>query len=416
MKKYLIALLLTVSTFMLTSCGSVEPIQEEKAIAVSVQLAKGGDIENTNTFSGTTKIKDETAVTVEIGGTIEYMNVQLGERVTKGQTLLKIKGTDVENSIKSAQAAVNSAQAAYNDSNVTVANSENQLESGLANAKVAYDKALSGYEETKRQYDNTEKLYQAGAVSEDVYKQAQASLDQSKKNIDQAKASLDAAQKAYDTGVGNRESAKAAIESAKVGLETALSNRDKLTLNSPVDGIITVKNFDINEVATQGQPAFVISSPDILQIDLNITQYDIGKFAEGQTVNVILDGQTVDGTINYVPTVADSSSSLYRVHVIVNNTNEQFKSGMSAEVKLSVEKESDVITVPKKAILEDEGLKYVYIVGDDDRAKKREVITGIETATTVEIKSGVDPNETVVIGGLSLISDNTKLFPVVKEG
>lgn len=416
MKKYLIALLLTVSTLMLTSCGSAEPIQEEKAIAVSVQLAKGGDIENTNTFSGTTKIKDETAVTVEIGGTIEYMNVQLGERVTKGQTLLKIKGTDVENSIKSAQAAVNSAQAAYNDSNVTVVNSENQLESGLANAKVAYDKALSGYEETKRQYDNTEKLYQAGAVSEDIYKQAQASLDQSNKNIDQAKASLDAAQKAYDTGVGNRESAKAAIESAKVGLETALSNRDKLTLNSPVDGIITVKNFDLNEVATQGQPAFVISSPDILQIDLNITQSDIGKFTEGQTVNVILDGQTVDGIINYIPTVADPSSSLYKVHVIVNNTNEQFKSGMSAEVKLSVEKESDVITVPKKAILEDEGLKYVYIVGDDDRANKREVITGIETATTVEIKSGVDPNETVVIGGLSLISDNTKLFPVVKEG
>lgn len=135
MKKYLIALLLTVSTFMLTGCGSTEPVQEEKAIAVSVQSAKGGDIENTNIFSGTTKIKDETAVTVEMGGTIEEMNVQLGEKVTKGQTLLKIKGTDIENSIKSAQAAVNSAQAAYNDSDVSMANTENQLESGLTNAK-----------------------------------------------------------------------------------------------------------------------------------------------------------------------------------------------------------------------------------------------------------------------------------------
>lgn len=415
MKKYLIALLLAVSTISLIGCGKAEPVQEEKAIAVSVQAAKGGDIENTNTFSGTTKIKNETAVTVEMGGTIEEMNVQLGDKVTKGQTLLRIKGTDIENNIKTAQAAVNSAQAAYNDSDVTVANSQNQLESGLANAKVAYDKALSGYEETKRQYDNTAQLYDAGAVSEDVYKQAQAGLEQSQKSVEQAQASLDAAQKSYDTGVGNREQAKAAIEQAQVGLETALSNRDKLTLKSPVDGVITAKNFDVNEMASQGQPAFVISSTGILQIDLNITQADIGKFTEGQTVNVIIDGQTVEGTVNNVPEVADSSSSLYKVEVLVDNSDGQFKAGMSAEVEVSIEKQNNVITVPKKSILEEDGVKYVYIVGDDNRAVKKEITTGIETASTVEIKSGVDADDTVVIGGLSLISEDTKLFPVVKE-
>ncbi len=415
MKKYLIALLLATSTFMFIGCGKAEPVQEEKSIAVSVQAAKGGDIENTNTFSGTTKIKDETSVTVEMGGVIEEMDVQLGDHVSRGQTLLRIKGTDIENSIKSAQAAVNSAQAAYNDSDVQIANSQNSLESALTNAKVSYDKAVSGYEETKRQFDNTEQLYQAGAVSEDAYKQAQSGLDQSQKSVEQAQAALDAAQKSYDTGVGNREQAKAAIESAQVSLETALSNRDKLTLKSPVDGVITAKNFEVNEMATQGQPAFVISSPEILQIDLNITQSDIGKFTEGQTVNVIIDGQTVEGTVNYVPTVADSSSSLYKVEVLVNNTDGQFKAGMSAQVEVSIEKESDVIKVPKKAILEEEGVKYVYIVGDDNRAVKKEIETGIETADTVEIKSGVNSDDTVVIGGLSLISDNTKLFPVVKE-
>ena len=88
---------------------------------------------------------------------------------------------------------------------------------------------------------------------------------------------------------------------------------------------------------------------------------------------------------------------------------------MSAEVEVSIEKQDNVITVPKKAILEEDGIKYVYIVGEDNRAIKNEVTTGIETANTVEIKSGVNADDTVVIGGLSLISDNTKLFPVVKE-
>lgn len=415
MKKYLIALLLTVSTISLIGCGKAEPVQEEKAIAVSVQAAKGGEIENTNTFSGTTKIKDETAVTVEMAGTIEEMDVELGDSVSKGQTLLRVKGTDVENGIKTAQAALESAQAAYNDSDVSVANSENQLETGLTNAKTSYDKAVSGYEETKRQFDNTEQLYQAGAISEDAYKQAQAGLDQSQKSVEQAKAALDSAQKAYDIGVGNRESAKAGINSAQVALDNAMSNRDKLTLKSPVDGVITKKNFNVNEMVSQGQPAFVISSTNLLQIDLNITQSDIGKFSQGQTVDVVLDGQTVEGTVTNVPEVADSSSSLYKVEVVIDNSDGQFKAGMSAEVNVSIEKEDDVVTVPKKAIVEEDDTKYVYIVGDDNRAVKQEVETGIETESTVEIKSGVDADDTIVIGGLSLISDNTKLFPVVKE-
>ena len=415
MKRYLIALLLIANTLTLISCGKTDTVQEEKSIAVSVQQAKSGDIENTNTFLGTTKIKDETSVTVEIGGIIEEMNVELGEKVIKGQTLLRINGTDIENTIKSAEAAVNSAQAAYNDSDITIANSETQLESTLENAKITYDKAVSGYEETKRQYDNTVQLYEIGAISEDAYKQAQAGLEQSQKSVEQAQASLDAAQKAYDTGVGNRESAKAAIESAQVSLETALSNRDKLTLKSPVDGIITAKNFNVNEMASQGQPAFVISSTSTLQIDLNITQADIGMFTEGQTVDVVIDEQTVEGIVNYVPTVADSSSSLYIVEILVNNSNGEFKAGMSAEVEVSIEKQNNVITVPSKAILEEDGAKYIYIVGDDNRAVKQEVITGIETYDTIEIKSGVNADDTVVIGGLSLISDNSKLFPVVKE-
>lgn len=401
MKKYLIAFLLAVSTISLIGCGQAEPVQEEKSIAVSVQAAKGGEIENTNTFSGTTKVKDETAVTVEMGGIIEEMNVQLGDYVTQGQTLLRVKGTDIENTIKSAQAALKSAQAAYNDSDISIENARNQLETALNNAKLSYD-------ETKRQFENTEQLYQAGAVSEDTYKQAQSGLQKVKEG-------LDSAQKAYDTGVSDREQAKAGIEQAQVSLDTAMSNRDKLTLTSPVDGVITAKNFDVNEMASQGQPAFIISNTNVLQIDLNITQSDLSKFTEGQTVDVVIEGQIVQGTVNNVPTVADSSSSLYKVEVLINNTEGHFKSGMSAEVEVSIEKQDNVITVPKKAILEEDGIKYVYTVGEDNRAIKNEVTTGIETANTVEIKSGVNADDTVVIGGLSLISDNTKLFPVVKE-
>ncbi len=413
MKKFLI-IALTFTSLFLVGCGS-KPVEEEKAIAVTVQAAKNEGIENTNVFSGTTKVKDEISVTTEMSGVIEEMYVNLGDEVKKGQPLLKLKGTDTENSIKSAEAALNSAKAAYNDSDITVANSQNQLESSLNNAKISYDKAQASYEETQRQFNNQEQLYQAGAISEDAYKQSKSGLDQAQKAVEQAQAALDAAQKSYDTGVGNREQAKAAIEQSQVAYDNAVSARDKLTLVSPVDGVITTKTFDVNEMASQSQPAFVISSMNTLQIDISVTQADISKFTADQTVNVTIGDETVEGTVRYVPTVTDSKNSLYIVEVLVDNSNGDFNAGMAAEVEVSTEKQDDTITVPKKAVFDEDGQSYVYIVGDDNRAVKTEITKGIETDSQVEIISGVDEDETIVVGGLSLIGDNTKLFPVEKK-
>lgn len=413
MKKFLI-IALTFTSLFLVGCGS-KPVEEEKAIAVTVQAAKNEGIENTNVFSGTTKVKDEISVTTEMSGVIEEMYVNLGDEVKKGQPLLKLKGTDTENSIKSAEAALNSAKAAYNDSDITVANSQNQLESSLNNAKISYDKAQASYEETQRQFNNQEQLYQAGAISEDAYKQSKSGLDQAQKAVEQAQAALDAAQKSYDTGVGNREQAKAAIEQSQVAYDNAVSARDKLTLVSPVDGVITTKTFDVNEMASQSQPAFVISSMNTLQIDISVTQADISKFTADQTVNVTIGDETVEGTVRYVPTVIDSKNSLYIVEVLVDNSNGDFNAGMAAEVEVSTEKQDDTITVPKKAVFDEDGQSYVYIVGDDNRAVKTEITKGIETDSQVEIISGVDENDTIVVGGLSLIGDNTKLFPVEKK-
>jgi len=88
---------------------------------------------------------------------------------------------------------------------------------------------------------------------------------------------------------------------------------------------------------------------------------------------------------------------------------------MSAEVEVSIEKKDKAITVPKKAVFEEDGKKYVYIAGSDNIAVKTEITTGILTSTTVEIKSGISKDDIVVIGGLNLISDGTSIFPVAKE-
>lgn len=397
MKKYL-ALFLVISSLGLAGCGQA-PKEEEKPIAVSVQMAKGGEIKNTNTFTGTTKVKEETSVTAEMGGTIQEIYVTLGQEVKKGDQLLTIKGDDAQNGVKQAQAALDIAKASYT-------NSKNSLSESLKTAQRNYD-------EVKRSHEAKVQLYQAEAISEDEFKKSQASFDQ-------AKQSLDMAQKSYDETNGKsvaelEDLAEKQLNQAQVSYDIAVSNLRKLTLIAPVDGIITAKNFNANELITQQQPAFIISGPNTLKIDLKVTQTDLHKFTAGQEVDVTIDNKAVKGIVTYVPEVVNAATSLYNVEIVVDNSQGDFKAGMSADVEISIEKQDQAITIPKKAIFEEDGKKHVYIATSDNKSVKTEITTGIETATTMEIKSGISKDDTVVIGGLSLISDGTSIFPVTKE-
>lgn len=406
MKRYL-AILLVFNVLFLTGCGAQKDTKEaEKPIAVSVQKVQGGEIQNMNTFTGTTKVATETSVTAEMGGTVEKIYVSLGQVVKKGDTLLTLKGDDINNSVKQAQAALDLAKANYtNLTDGTVQNQTNQLENSLKLAQMQYDEA-------QRNYDIYKQLYESGAASEDQYKKIELSLNQAQQQLDLAKNS-------YNTSTEKsipeaKELAQKQLEQAQTSYDVAASNLDKLTLIAPVDGIITAKNFDEKEIASQATPAFVISNPNSLEIDLNITESDISKFKNGEDVNIKINGQDYSGKVEYVPTVTDSKTSLYVVKVLLDNNDGSLKGGMSADVELSIEKQEDALSVPKKAVFEEDGEKYLYTV-QDNKAVKTAVETGIETDKRTEVKSGITNDDIVVIGGINLISDGSSIFPVEKE-
>ena len=151
MKRGLILFLLC-SSLLLTGCGKAETVAEEKAIAVTVQMAKGGEIENTNTFTGTTKVSEETSVTAEMAGKIQSINVDLGDHVSEGQVLLSIDGKDVDNNIKTAQAALELAQANYaNTTGGSIESQQNTLDNAVKVAQMSYDEAKRNYDIYKSQ-------------------------------------------------------------------------------------------------------------------------------------------------------------------------------------------------------------------------------------------------------------------------
>ena len=87
---------------------------------------------------------------------------------------------------------------------------------------------------------------------------------------------------------------------------------------------------------------------------------------------------------------------------------------MAVEIELTTEKSESTLIIPKKALLEEEDATYVYLCVDN-KAVKTPVETGLETSSTIEITSGINEGQVLVVGGISLITDGENLYPVEKE-
>lgn len=411
MKRLAPMLLLCIA--LLSGCGNAENTAPTESattetvapIAVSVQTVGTGDIQNSTKYNGRTEVKSQTTVSGEMGGKISKIHVVEGQYVNKGDVLLTLDGSDLQKQLDTAKAAVNTAQTSYNNAFGGSINSQlNQLETAISNAQLQYDEA-------KRNYDLYLQLFESGTITEDAFKKVELAL----KQTEQALAS---ATQTYDTTKNevipdNQALAKSSLEQAQASYNATASNLNKLTVVAPNSGTITASNFHEGEMLGAGSPAFIISNLSSLDVSISVTEGDLSKFKIGNTVNIEIAGEIVSGKVTEIPEVTDSNAAMYTIKMTIDNSQGKFKSGMTAVVELTTAQTNDAIVIPKKAIFEEDGTQYVYLC-KDNTAVKSAIETGLTNSYTVEILSGINAGDTVVTGGLSLISDGTYLYPVEK--
>lgn len=411
--KRLGVLLLTGSVLMLSGCSPAEATHTEtqqsintQPIAVTVQKVKIGDMANTNKFSGRTKVGNETAVTAEMAGAVEKVYVSVGQKIQKGDTLLTIKGTDIQKNIDQAQVALEIAQTSYENAiGPNVASQKNQLENAVTQAQMNYDEA-------KRNYDTYKELYESEVIAQDQFAKFELSLKQSEHALNVAKQSYETT--INETMPASQALAKKQLDQAQLAYDNAVNNKEKLVIKAPTSGTITTMNFDEGEMISQGGPAFIISNTNVLEVQVQVTENDLKQFKVGESVEIKLAGEQVTGKIKLVSTVTDPKTDLYTITLTVDNQEGKFFAGMSAEIELTIDKRENAIIIPKKAVFKEDGKPYVYVC-KDNKAVKVAIERGLESIDTVAIKSGVNEGDTLIVGGISLIADGVDIYPVLKE-
>jgi HlyD family secretion protein len=149
------------------------------------------------------------------------------------------------------------------------------------------------------------------------------------------------------------------LKIAKTELEKAESNLNSTAIRSPIDGVSVSKNIGVGEFVSpsQSHPLFVIAN-DLtkMMVEAHVSEADIGRLREGQEASFEVDaypGQQFEGKIQQIRNVPTTNNNVvtYDVVILVDNNDElRLKPGMTAEVRILVSNQKDVLRIPTAAL------------------------------------------------------------------
>ena len=193
-------------------------------------------------------------------------------------------------------------------------------------------------------------------------------------------------------------------------MENAQRQLSYTQVRAEVGGVISTCNVTEGATVNAGSPALSIINIDSVKIAFNVTGDLVNNIHIGDAVNTFVDAvssEPFNGVISTVAPAANGTTGLYPVEINIDNPDHLLKPGMFALSQLILSENTNAISVPINAVIEKDDEKYVFTVDSNNVAHKVVVETGIENDTNIELTSGVNINDTVVIKGQDYLSDGS---------
>lgn len=196
--------------------------------------------------------------------------------------------------------------------------------------------------------------------------------------------------------------AKAAVAQARASLAAASAQFSNTVLTAPIDGLVTKVNIKVGEFTPVG-PAVTMVGSSPYRIEMFVSEIDIPKVILTQTGSVELDafrGTDFALTVGQIDTTSTDVDgvSKYRVKLDFRYPHDELKIGMTGDAEVVTGMKKDVVTVPLRAVIENDKGEKIVRVKDGDEVKEVVVETGMEgEGGEVEIVSGVKEGDIVIV-------------------
>lgn len=244
-------------------------------------------------------------------------------------------------------------------------------------------------------------------------REKQLALQKANIRLQNATMELDRRQKSYNQKIISQseyDKAKFEMEVAESEKKSAEVEMDRITIRAPFSGIITERFIEKGQTIQVQTQLFTLVDRDPLKAKIYLPEKEIFGIQENQIVNLALNAQKdvkFQGRVRQVNPSVDPKTGTVKVTVEVTQAPEAVRPGSFIDVKLVTQRHEDSILIPKKALVEEAGEKYVFVISKG-AATRKNVEIGFMDDQNAEILNGVNTGDSVVIAGQGSLRDGIK--------
>ena len=355
----------------------------------AVAPAKRQTISNSLSIAGQFIPYQNVELHAKVAGYIRNIYVDIGDRVHTGEVLAVLEIPELVAQVDEAKAEVHHAEE-------EIQRAQSEVLRAVADNVALHSNAV--------RLVNTDKV-QPGLIAQQELDDANAKDRASQARVDAAKSALAAAKQ------------QLAVAQADQQHYAALSNYSRIV--APYDGVVTWRFSDTGSLVqagtsnTSGLPVVTVAQSNVLRLRIPVPESIAAKVRIGDSadVHVQATGEHFTGKVTRFTDALDPSTRTEQVEIDVSNSDYHLQPGMYADVTLLANSRDNALTVPIEAIERRGDKTTVLVLDDENRIQRRDVQIGVQSSNNVEVLSGLQEGEKVIVGNLGSYQPGELVHP-----
>lgn len=367
---------------------------ENQPIAVNLEIARSGRLQSPVEYIGSTQPLKTVSLRSQVEGRLLVLEVDIGDRVRRGQVLARLDDSILAASVSEAEAQL----AAFNA----------EIERGrtqVNNARTELERAKIELKQAKNDAERYNTLAKDGAVSQREAELFQTAVDVSQQTVNAARENIRTEERAIEASLGQLAAQRAILAREQ-------QRQTFARLSSPIDGRVLERTSEPGNLVTAGEAVLTLGDFSRIKAIVPLSELDLAGVGVGQPVKVQLDAfddRIFPGRVTRISPVADPESRQIPVEVTFPNFSDRIGSGLLARVTFTPQGQPKII-IPENAVQNLEEKKgALFVVQGEDRVVKREVFLGDRTEGKVEILSGIADGDRFVVNSAKPLKDGDRI-------